>query len=60
MPFAGLLLSLSVPLVYDKYDDKIDHALQKGYQQSMKLHKKLRDQVWSKIPHLHSTDKKIQ
>ena len=57
---AGLLLSLSMPVVYDKYEDKIDHALEKAFERSKKLHRKFCDEVWSKIPHLHPKDKKTQ
>ena len=47
-------------MVYDKYEDKIDHALEKAFEQSKKLHRKFCDEVWSKIPHLHPKDKKTQ
>ncbi|XP_041013353.1 reticulon-like protein B11 [Juglans microcarpa x Juglans regia] len=56
--YIGVILSLSVPYVYDKYQDKIDAKLFIMHEISQKQYRKIDDNLLKKIPVLNK-EKKI-
>ncbi|XP_020203304.1 reticulon-like protein B11 [Cajanus cajan] len=58
--YIGVLLSLSLPVLYDKYQDQIDDRLCVVHGIIHKQHQKIRSIVLSKIPKLSSKEKKVQ
>ncbi|KAG7977059.1 hypothetical protein I3843_05G010900 [Carya illinoinensis] len=57
--YIGVILSLSVPYVYDKYQDKIDAKLFIMHEISQKQYRKIDDNLLKKIPVLNK-EKKIE
>ncbi|KAI5063523.1 hypothetical protein GOP47_0022070 [Adiantum capillus-veneris] len=45
-----VLLLLTVPLLLERHEDKVEHTLRRGYEQTRQLHTKLHDQVLAKLP----------
>lgn len=58
--YIGVLLSLSLPVLYDKYQDQIDDRLCVVHGIIHQQHQKIRSIVLSKIPKLSSKEKKVQ
>ncbi|KAL2324226.1 hypothetical protein Fmac_023284 [Flemingia macrophylla] len=58
--YIGVLLSLSIPVLYDKYQDQIDDRLGVIHGIIHKQHQKFHSIVLSKIPKLSSKEKKVQ
>ncbi|XP_022149172.1 reticulon-like protein B11, partial [Momordica charantia] len=58
--YIGVLLSLSVPLVYDNYQDRIDEKLCVAYRYVQIQYKKLDETVLRKIPLPLNKEKKMQ
>ena len=56
----GVLLSLSVPLLYDKYQDQIDDKLYMIHGIIQTHYRKIHSNVLSKIPKLSNKEKKVQ
>ncbi|MCO5596414.1 hypothetical protein L7F22_050476 [Adiantum nelumboides] len=53
-----VVLLLTVPVLYERHEDKVNHTLKRGYEQTQQLHSKLHDQVVAKIPQLASREQK--
>ncbi len=61
MDFAtGIILAQTLPFIYDKYEDVIDHHANKISEQAQVHYKKLDENVFSKIPRAPVKEKKIQ
>ena len=58
--FAGVLLSLSAPIVYDKYQDHIDEKLCVTHRYAQMQYRKLDENVLRKIPLPLNKEKKMQ
>ncbi|GAA0174614.1 membrane traffic protein [Lithospermum erythrorhizon] len=58
--YLSVLLCLSVPLMYDKYQDRIDDKLIAAMNIARAQYRKIDDMVLSKIPQSLSKDKKTQ
>lgn len=58
--FAGVLLSLSAPIVYDKYQDQINEKLYVTYRHAQMQYRKLDENVLRKIPLPLNKEKKMQ
>ncbi|XP_027366438.1 reticulon-like protein B11 [Abrus precatorius] len=58
--YIGILLSLSIPLLYDKYQDQIDDKLYVVHGIIQTQYKKIHSIVLSKIPKLSNKEKKVQ
>ena len=56
----GVLLSLSVPLVYDKYQHHIDEKFCLAHKIIQEQYKKIDDAVLKKIPFPSNKEKKTQ
>lgn len=56
--YLGVLLLLSVPVLYERHEEKIDHTLKRGLEQTHQLQGKLHEQVVAKIPQLASREQK--
>lgn len=57
---SGVLLSLSVPILYDKYQDQIDSKLIVAYNFVEVLYGKLDHTILRKIPYTLNKEKKTQ
>lgn len=57
--FAGVILSLTVPLLYDKYQEIIDEKLYVAHKAIQALSLRI-DKVLKKIPLASNKEKKIQ
>jgi hypothetical protein len=55
-----IVLALTVPFIYDKYEDVIDHHANRISEQAQAHYKKLDENVFSKIPKAPVKEKKIQ
>lgn len=55
--FPVVLLSLSVPLVYDKFQDRIDEKLHIAYKAIQIQYKKIDDIILRKLPKLNKGKK---
>ncbi|CAJ1977390.1 unnamed protein product [Sphenostylis stenocarpa] len=55
-----ILLSLSLPVLYDKYQDQVDDRLCVTYGTIQTQYKKIHSIVLSKIPKLSNKEKKVQ
>lgn len=58
--FIGVLLSMSVPLLYDKYQDQIDEKLYMIHGKTQTHYRKLESDVLRKIPMLANKQKKME
>ncbi|KAF9600251.1 hypothetical protein IFM89_005075 [Coptis chinensis] len=58
--YIGVLLSLSVPVMYDKYQDQVDEKLRVSEKFIITYYRKLDENVISKIPLPQSKEKKTQ
>jgi hypothetical protein len=56
----GIVLALTLPFIYDKYEDVIDHHANRISEQAQAHYKKLDENVFSKIPKAPVKEKKIQ
>jgi hypothetical protein len=56
----GVLLSLSVPLVYDKYQHHIDEKICLAHKIIQEQYKKIHDAILKKIPLPSNKEKKTQ
>lgn len=56
----GILLSLSVPVLYDKYQEHIDHKLIMTHKVIQTQYKKIDDSILRKIPVPLNKEKKTQ
>lgn len=57
---AGVLLSLSVPVLYDKYQDHIDDKLHVANRVIQAQYRKIDDSILKKIPLQSNKEKKLQ
>ncbi|CAK9224883.1 unnamed protein product [Sphagnum jensenii] len=55
-----IVLALTLPFIYDKYEDVIDHHANRISEQAQAHYKKLDENVFSKIPKAPVKEKKIQ
>ncbi|CAM6046149.1 unnamed protein product [Sphagnum compactum] len=55
-----IVLALTVPFIYEKYEDVIDHHANRISEQAQAHYKKLDENVFSKIPKAPVKEKKIQ
>lgn len=58
--YIGVLLSLSAPIVYDKYQDQINEKLYVTYRHAQMQYRKLDENVLRKIPLPLNKEKKMQ
>ncbi|KAL5194893.1 Reticulon-like protein B11 [Glycine soja] len=58
--YIGVLLSLSLPVLYDKYQDQVDGRLGVIHGVIQTQYKKIHSIVLSKIPKLSNKEKKVQ
>lgn len=58
--YIGILLSLSVPVLYDKYQEHIDHKLIMTHKVIQTQYKKIDDSILRKIPVPLNKEKKTQ
>ncbi|CAM6039140.1 unnamed protein product [Sphagnum compactum] len=55
-----IILAQTLPFIYDKYEDVIDHHANRISEQAQVHYKKLDENVFSKIPRAPAKEKKIQ
>lgn len=58
--FAGLVILLSIPALYEKYEDQVDRYADIAYNEFRKLFSQFNAHVISKIPKNFSKGKKMQ
>ncbi|KAL6494700.1 hypothetical protein OROGR_031500 [Orobanche gracilis] len=58
--YIGILLCLSLPVLYDKYQNLIDDKLNAGYRIAQRQYCVIEEKLLSKIPLLSNKEKKIQ
>jgi len=58
--YIGLLISLTIPALYNKYEDHVDRNAEIAHKQIVKQYRNLDANVLSKIPRGFSKDKKMQ
>lgn len=58
--YLGVVLVLTVPVLYERHEDKIDRSLLQGFEQTCKLHRKLYDKVLKRVPQLAPKQKKVE
>ncbi|XP_043719343.1 reticulon-like protein B11 isoform X2 [Telopea speciosissima] len=58
--YIGILISLTVPALYDKYQDHVDDKLSKTHEVLSSHYRKIDDNILSKIPRSINKEKKIQ
>ncbi|KAJ4716239.1 Reticulon-like protein [Melia azedarach] len=58
--YIGILLSLSVPLLYDKFQDRIDEKLCQTHRVLQTQYRKIDENLLKKIPIPQTKEKKIQ
>ena len=58
--YLGVVLVLTVPVLYERHEDKIDRSLLQGFEQTCKLHGKLYDKVLRRVLQLAPKQKKVE
>ncbi|KAJ7566593.1 hypothetical protein O6H91_02G110300 [Diphasiastrum complanatum] len=58
--YIGIVAGLTLPVLYNKYEDEIDKYLHKGVHEAKKQYRKIDELVLSKIPRAPPKGKKVQ